>query len=126
MKALVFLITLFFAGWAQAQALPPVQHVNINQAQLEWDWIKGVPPDDGLPDKFLIGCNQSGATPRITSVPPLARSWPVRQLIAGSGEWSCSIIAANIYGEARASDPIFFDAGGPPSSSTNVRIGVKP
>jgi hypothetical protein len=124
MKTLVFLITLFSAGWAQAQ-VSPVQNVNINDAQLEWTWTKGLPPNDGIPDKFVIGCGQNGVVTKTTNVLAIARAWPIRQLIAGSGDWFCSVIAANVYGEAVPSPSIFFGAGAIPSPATSPKLGVK-
>jgi hypothetical protein len=119
MKILIVLIALLWAGWAEAQS---TLSVNINQARLEWNWAKGVAPDDGLPDEFLIRCGQGGTVTKTTSANPIARSLPIKQVITGSGDWHCTVTAANTFGESGASNQVFFAAGALPSAPTSVKV----
>lgn len=109
---------------ADAQ-IPPSLSVDLNLAQLEWTWVKGAPPTDGLPDEFLVKCEKPTGESKITSMMAIARAAPIRQVITGSGDWFCVVTAKNKFGESGVSNQVFFAAGATPSSPTGVKVTSK-
>lgn len=113
---IILAISLLFAAPLLAQPII----VDLNRAQLAWQWSKGTGSDV---NEFRVKCGQSsGAYTKVTVYPnPAQRTAQVRDVIAGSGVWYCIVTAANQYGEA-ASNEVPFDAGAAPSSPFNLQV----
>lgn len=128
----VFLLTVLAAVlWAASPVLAQTTlAVNINQARLEWQWVLGTAPNDGLPDEFRMKCgpqskNYTKITPIPYTNPPVVGgpySLGVRQAISGAGDWFCVVTAANKFAESAPSNEVFFAAGAPPSAPFNNRV----
>ena len=112
-------LLLSLAIWTSAQAQTSVA-VDINKAKLMWDWTQGT---GGVPAEFLVKCGTTSQNyTRITSVAPTLRELSVSSAITGSGNWFCTVSAANQFGESANGNEVPFVAGAVPSSPTNMRV----
>ena len=98
------------------------QSIDLNAAQFYWDWTPVA--NGGTPTEFRIKCGPTiGTYPNVTIVTnPAARSFPVKNAIAGSGTYHCVMTAANQYGESPPTAEVFFVAGVSASSPSNLRL----
>lgn len=119
-----FLLALLFVaalvGAAEAQTVT----VDINRAVLLWNWTPTV--DSGPVDEFRVKCGSTaGVYTRSTTIAGTAREMPVKAAIGGSGNWFCSVAAANKVGESVPSNELGFFAGVGPAGSISVTLSAK-
>jgi hypothetical protein len=110
-------------AWGQTAVV-----VDLDRAQLRWNWVGALPPDGDKPDKFIVKCGrEAGVYTRLTELPYSASptgsfSAPLRPLIAGNGNWFCAVSAANVFGESENSNEVPFVVGVKPSAPTNAEV----
>lgn len=117
-----FLLALFLALWLASEASAQTTiTVDIAKARLEWDWLQKT---GGAVEKFNVKCGQSpGAYTKITTIAdPAARSAPVKDIIAGSGNWFCTVNAENSFGVSPDASEIPFVAGAVPLAPSGTRV----
>ena len=96
--------------------------IDLNAASFYWDWSPG--PSGEAVTEFRIKCGPTaGQYPNVTVVAnPIARSFPVKNAIGGTGAYHCVLTAANSYGESPPTAEVFFVAGVSASSPSNFRL----
>jgi hypothetical protein len=113
--ALIALAVLTTAAAAEAQSSLAV---DIDRAHFVWEWTQG---SGGPAREFRIRC---GTATHIISDPAL-RTVAVKTVVANPGSYSCTIAAANEFGEAPPSPAVQFQTGQAPAPVTGVRIEVR-
>jgi len=113
MRKFVLAIAILFGLAAPAGAQTVT--VDLRTAVLSWTFTQGT----SLATEFRMKCGPDAANlNRITTISDVnLRQILIRNVIGGSGLWSCQIVAANKFGETGGSNIVPFDAGEPPSSS---------
>jgi hypothetical protein len=122
MKTLLIVLALLALSASAANAQTKV---NINVANLSWQWTQGATPNAGIPEEFRVKCGQSaGVYSKVTTlIGSLIRSVAVRTAIGGNGSWYCVVTAwDDTAGESGPSNEVFFSAGEPASSPTNLIV----
>ncbi len=117
-----FILALFLALCLGSQASAQTTiSVDIAKARLEWDWIQG---SGGVVEKFNVKCGQSSGTyTKITTITnPAARSAAVQGIIAGLGNWFCTVNAENSFGISADASEISFIAGTVPLPPSGTRV----
>ena len=116
MKSLLVTCALLWALPAAAQT-----SIDLNAANFYWDWTQGA---GGPVEQFKIKCGPATGSYTMTTLvaQPTARSFPVKNAIAGAGSYYCVVTAANSTGESPPSGEVFFVAGVTPSSPSNFRV----
>ncbi len=101
-----------------------VINANINTATLQWDWVRGAPPNDGDPLEWRLKCGPTSGnyTRTVVIADPAARSVNMRTAIGTSGKYFCVLVPYTLAGESGASSELFFTAGAPASTPTNFRM----
>ena len=132
-----YLLGAFLGLWVGSTAAaqtPSIITIDIAKANLSWSWVAGAPPNDGLPDQFLVKCAPLGtvrdATGKnyatgqvVTGVPYPTMKLPVTTAIKStSGSWTCMVTAANVVGESNPTADVTFKAGSLPSDPAGLSI----
>jgi hypothetical protein len=114
------LLSVLLTATANAQTVT----VDLNKAVLAWDWTKGAPPNDGDVRRFDIKCGrQAGVYSATTPInDPLSRSVKISQILNGTGQWFCAVVAVNNYSPSGLSNEVSFDAGAAPAVPSNARV----
>ncbi len=109
---------LWMAFPAQAQT---ILKVPFGSARFAWD-VQAASPDKSPADKHTIVC---GAITH--DVPMPTTSIAVRDVVPGTGVYSCSLYASNAFGRQVEPNVPFpqFEAGLEPASPLNPRLEVR-
>ena len=110
MRNLFIFLVLLRPNLSSAQTI-----YNLDKAVFSWTWSQGT---GGTANGFRIKCgNQPKNYPMTTAIPDnTARTFPVKTVVGGSGNYYCVVVAYNAGGESAPSGETFFGVGAGPST----------
>lgn len=91
--------------------------VDITKAALVWDWSQG---SGGMVEEFKITCGS-----KVTAVGPTVRTVVLSTALPGVGQYGCSIVAHNQFGDSPSASWVSFEAGTVPVVPVNLQINVQ-